>query len=137
MLRSMPMHPTKEVKLKVAFGGKLINEAVAARGQIQSDHNCLYQPPHELAFGKNKIAKFKAMKKQLLKMDWQEQGHNTLSKKADWKSSWSYEEKARKLEDYRDKKYAEWEEKGDAVHLPDYWLTFQLCSLPVQFHYPG
>ena len=130
-------HATKEVKLKVAFGGKLINEAQAARGQIRSHHNRLYQPPHELASGKSMTAMFKAMKKQLLKMAWQEQGHNTLSKKADWKNSWSYEEKARQLEDYRDKKYAEWEEKGDAAHLPDYWLTFQLCSLPVQFHYPG
>jgi hypothetical protein len=83
-------HATKEVKLKVAFGGKLINEAQAARGQIQSHHNRLYQPPHELASGKSMTAMFKAMKKQLLKMAWQEQGHNTLSKKADWKNCWSY-----------------------------------------------
>ena len=38
---------TKEVKLKVHFGGKLINEAVAARGQILSHHNRLYVPPRE------------------------------------------------------------------------------------------
>ena len=128
---------TKEVKLKVAFGGKLINEAVAARGQIQSHHNRLYVPPHELASGKNMTAMFKAMKKQLLKMAWQEQGFNTLCKKPEWKNIWSFEDKAKKLEDYRDKKLGEWEQKGDSAHLPDYWLTFQLCSLPVQFHYPG
>jgi len=91
---------TKDIKLKVAFGGKLINEAIAARGMIQSHHNRLYQPPHELASGKNMTAMFKAMKKQLLKMAWQEQGHNTLSKKPEWKHTWSYEEKARKLEEY-------------------------------------
>ena len=123
---------TKEVKLKVHFGGKLINEAVASRGQIQSHHNRLYVPPHELASEKNMTAMFKALKKQLLKMAC----NNTLSKKAEWKNNWSFEDKARKLEDYRDKKFGEWEEKGDSAHLPDYWLTFQLCSLPVQYHYP-
>ena len=62
------------------FGGKLINEAVAAaRGQIQSHHDRLYVLPHELASGKNMTAMFKAMKKQLLKMAWQEQGYNTYS----------------------------------------------------------
>jgi len=86
---------------------------IQSRGMIQSHHNRLYQAPHELASGKSMTAMFKAMKKQLLKMAWQEQGHNTLSKKAEWKNTWSFEEKARKLEEYRDKKYAEWEEKGD------------------------
>ena len=128
---------TKEEKLKVAFGGKLINEAQTAKGQIQAHHNRLYVPPHELASGKNMTAMFKAMKKQLLKMDWQDQGHNTLSRKAEWKTTWSYEDKARKLEEYREKKFAEWEEHGDVAFLPDYWLTFQLCSLPVQVHYPN
>ena len=57
-------HATKKVKLKVVFGKKLINEAVvAARDQIQSRHNRLYQPPHGLASGKNMTAMFKAMNK--------------------------------------------------------------------------
>ena len=60
------------MKLKVHFfGGKLINEAVAARGQIQSHHhnNRLYIPLHEVASKKNMTTIiFKAMKEQLLKM---------------------------------------------------------------------
>jgi len=115
----------RETKLKVYFGSTLINDAVKAVGKIKQFHNRYFVPPGELASGKSMTAMYRAMKRQLLKVYAQEQGYNTLSKKPEWKEGiWSLAEKAAKMESYREKKIAEWEDKGDIVFLPDYWLTF-------------
>ena len=127
----------KEIKLKVYFGHLLIVDAVKAIGKIKQFHNRYWVHPSELHSGKSLTALYVAMKRQLLKIYAQEQGYNTLYKRAEWKNkTWSLEEKAAKLEAYREKKIKEWEEKGDTVYLPDYWLTFLLCSFPMNVHFP-
>jgi hypothetical protein len=129
---------TKEIKLKLYFGHLLISDAVTAIGKIKQFHNRYFVPPGELASGKNMSAMYKAMKRQLLKVYSQEQGYNTLCRKNEWKTGvWSLEEKASKMEAYREKKISEWEEKGDIVFVPDYWLTFLLCSFPMEVYFPG
>jgi len=129
---------SKEIKLKLYFGHTLISDAVTAIGKIKQFHNRYYVPPGELASGKNMSAMYKAMKRQLLKVYSQEQGYNTLHKKPEWKNAvWSLEEKAAKMEAYHEIKISEWEEKGDIAFVPDYWLTFLLCSYPMDVYFPG
>ena len=129
---------SKDVKLKVYFGATLIADAIKAIGKIKAFHNRYYVPPGELASGKNMSGMYKAMKRQLLKVYAQEQGYNTLIKQSNWKDgSWSNEEKAQKIEIYRNKKLTEWETRGDHFFIPDYWLTFLLCSYPMEFQFPG
>ena len=128
---------SKEIKLKVYFGHLLIVDAKKAVGKIKMFHNRYYVHPVDLHSGKSLTALYVAMKRQLCKVYAQEQGYNTLHKKTEWKDKiWSLEEKAAKLESYREKKIKEWEEKGDTVFLPDYWLTFLLCSFPMNVHFP-
>lgn len=96
----------------------------------------LYVPPSELASGKNMTAMFKAMKRSMLRMYAQNQGYNTMQKK--WKAQNTPDAvKAQQMRDYRDEKIAKWEVEGDSYFLPDFWLAFLLCSLPMQMYLPN
>jgi len=101
---------SKEIKLKLYFGQSLISEAVSAIGKIKQFHNRYFVPPGELASGKNMSGMYQAMKRQLLKVYSQEQVYNTLCRKPEWKNSvWSLEEKAAKMQAYRENKITEWD----------------------------
>jgi RNase P subunit RPR2 len=138
--KEAPKHASasKETKLQLYFGNMLINSAQEAFRVIKKYHNRYYVRPEELASGKNMTAMFKAMKRQLCKVYAQLQGYNTLTHRKEWKeNSWNHAEKAHQLAEYRKKKIDGWERFGDRFYMPDCWLTFLLCSYPVQFLCPG
>ena len=81
-------------------------------------------------------AMYVAVKRQLLLMYSQKQGHNTESRKPTWKNM-TNEEKSTALKNARDKNFAKWDKLGDTFFLPDYWLTFLLCSLPMNVAFPN
>jgi len=120
----------------VYFGAQLIKEAYEACAKIKAFHNRYFVPMEMLASGKSMTAMYMAMKKQLLKVYAQQNGYNTLSRNNQWKN-WTDEQKAKKMHAYRKKKLRAWESKGDRYYLPDYWLTFLLCSKPIAVIYPG
>lgn len=127
---------SKEIKLKLYFGAQLIQKASDAISTIKMFHNRYYVAPGLLKSGKSMCAVFKAMKRQLLKVYTQHQGYNTLTHRKEWKT-WSEEEKAQQMENYRKKRMDDWEKHGDRAYLPDAWLTFMLCSYPMEIYFPG